>query len=500
MNIRVVIRCVLAIAAAASVLCASARASGGPHDLWYVVELAGQRAGHMHMNESVRDGLVVTRTETTLAIKRGAGDELTIVYTSEFSETPDGKPVKCVTTQSLGAAPITTTIRFLPDKVEQTVTAADGRATDTTLPLPEGVWLTPAAAGEFMRKRLEADAKEIVVRTLEPSMGMTPIVTTHRVLEKTTAEALGRTVPAFKVSSVVDRMPGITSESSMDLSGNAIRVTMNMGGLPMTMIAADKALALSKVDAPELMKSTLVKPDRVIHEPRTLRRAVYMLSVDAGDLTTIPSAGPQKAVTVSPREVRVTVDLDGVEPADVSAKDRELALVSSTLITSSDEQVKALAAKIDRAANATPAARAEAMRNLVFAHIRKKNLGVGFASAADVARTKEGDCSEHAVLLAAMLRADGIPSRVVSGLVYVDEFLGSSGVFGYHMWTQALLEDKGQTRWVDLDPTLGSLGVFDATHIALVHSFLDDDGAMNSMVSLAGMLGRLKIAVEEPKK
>lgn len=507
MNIPSIVRCVL-VAAASLVLCAGARAAGTgantgePRDLWYVVELAGKRAGYMRTTESMRDGHVITTSDTTLTIKRGndANNTITINFTSEFEETPDGKPVRSVTTQSLGAAPVTTTIRFLPDKVEQTVKAADGNEAVTTSPLPEGVWLTPAAAGEYVRKRLEADAKEIVVRTLEPSMGLTPIVTTYKVLEKTTAEALGRTVPAYKVSSVVDRMPGVTSDGFVDLEGNPIRTTMNVGGLPMTMIAADKDLALSKVDAPELMKSTLVKPDRAIPDPRHLRRAVFLLSVDdGGDLGTIVSGAAQTAVIARPRDqVRVTVDLDANPVARVSPADQERALASSTLVTSNDQQVKDLVAKIDRAANPTPAARAEAMRKFVFNYIRKKNLGVGFASAADVARTKEGDCSEHAVLLAAMLRADGTPSRVVSGLVYVDEFLGSAGVFGYHMWTQGLFtEASGQQHWVDLDATLGQIAPFDATHIALVHSYLEDDGAMNSMVSLAGMLGRLKVKVEE---
>ena len=39
-----------------------------------------------------------------------------------------------------------------------------------------------------------------------------------------------------------------------------------------------------------------------------------------------------------------------------------------------------------------------------------------------------------------MLRADGIPARVASGLVYADGFLGSRDIFGWHMWTQALID------------------------------------------------------------
>ena len=87
------------------------------------------------------------------------------------------------------------------------------------------------------------------------------------------------------------------------------------------------------------------------------------------------------------------------------------------------------------------------------------------------ARAAEGDCTEHATLLCAMLRADGIPARVGSGLIYADRFAGEEEIFGYHMWTQALLEIDGQERWVDLDPTLPSRA-FDATHIAVATSSL----------------------------
>ena len=57
-------------------------------------------------------------------------------------------------------------------------------------------------------------------------------------------------------------------------------------------------------------------------------------------------------------------------------------------------------------------------------------------------------------LLAAMLRADDIPSRTVSGLVYVSSFEGAKDIFGYHMWTQGWIAEDGKGRWVDLDATL----------------------------------------------
>ena len=79
--------------------------------------------------------------------------------------------------------------------------------------------------------------------------------------------------------------------------------------------------------------------------------------------------------------------------------------------------------------------------------IVRKGYGEGFASALDVLRTRAGDCTEHSVLLAALLRAGGVPARPVAGLVWT-----GSG-FGGHMWVEAVLE--GRWRALDaLDPGL----------------------------------------------
>jgi transglutaminase-like putative cysteine protease len=163
-------------------------------------------------------------------------------------------------------------------------------------------------------------------------------------------------------------------------------------------------------------------------------------------------------------------------------------------VTSDDAEVKRLVGRAVERVGDDKTARAEAMRRFVHSYIRSKSLGVGFASAAEVARTRTGDCTEHAVLLAAMLRADGIASRVVSGVIYAEEFEGQRNVFGYHMWTQA---NVGPTYWMNLDPTLPPGAAFDATHIALATSALEDGETTNALVSLVPLLGNLRISVEK---
>ena len=73
----------------------------------------------------------------------------------------------------------------------------------------------------------------------------------------------------------------------------------------------------------------------------------------------------------------------------------------------------------------------QAIAGWVNNHIDKKDYGTGFASALEVLNDRTGDCSEHSVLLVALLRAAGIPARVVSGLAYSD-----GNLIG-HMWAEA---------------------------------------------------------------
>jgi len=66
--------------------------------------------------------------------------------------------------------------------------------------------------------------------------------------------------------------------------------------------------------------------------------------------------------------------------------------------------------------------------------ISSKTRGRGFDIASTVARRHEGDCTEHAVLLAALARARGLPARVVMGVAIV---VGAHDVAAYgHAWTE----------------------------------------------------------------
>ena len=83
-------------------------------------------------------------------------------------------------------------------------------------------------------------------------------------------------------------------------------------------------------------------------------------------------------------------------------------LRANPMIDSADPTVVARAREATATA-ASPWDKAKAIENYVFKKIEDKNFKTAFAPATEVARTLTGDCTEHAVLVAAMCRASGNP-------------------------------------------------------------------------------------------
>lgn len=82
----------------------------------------------------------------------------------------------------------------------------------------------------------------------------------------------------------------------------------------------------------------------------------------------------------------------------------------------------------------------EALTAFAAGFIERKSMRRGFDLASQVAKSHEGDCTEHAVFLAALLRQAGHSARVVVGMVVLS-FEGRWGAFG-HAWTEVWRDGK----------------------------------------------------------
>lgn len=131
------------------------------------------------------------------------------------------------------------------------------------------------------------------------------------------------------------------------------------------------------------------------------------------------------------------------------------------------------------------------LERFVHDRIESVNFTQAFATAADVARSLEGDCTEHAVLLAALARARGIPARVAIGLVYV----GNPPGLGYHMWTEVYVRGV----WIPLDATLGRGGV-GAGHLKLTAINLAGADAYTGMLPVLRLIGQLEVELLDQQR
>jgi transglutaminase-like putative cysteine protease len=132
---------------------------------------------------------------------------------------------------------------------------------------------------------------------------------------------------------------------------------------------------------------------------------------------------------------------------------------------------------------------AVALEKYVRAYIVSSDYTQAFATAAQVAESRKGDCTEHAVLLAALIRARGIPARVAVGLVYTEQT--GQPAFGFHMWNEVYVNDG----WIPLDATLARGGI-GAAHLKLADTNLASASALTSFLPVAQVAGRLKMKIE----
>ena len=255
-------------------------------------------------------------------------------------------------------------------------------------------------------------------------------------------DLLGRVVALREVTTTLV-MPGageIVSTGYVDRDLKMQKSIMPIAGMQIEMLACPREFALGKNDVLELIDRMFLKSPEPLRNLASVKSITYDLSPVKGDSDfTIPSNDNQKAQRLENGKVILKVE-PITAPAGVKfpykGKDKAIleALEPTRFLQSDNEQVIALARRaVGRTKDAAEAAKK--IEAFVGDYIENRSLSVGYASAAEVVASRQGDCSEFAVLTAAMCRAVGIPAQVVAGVAYVDDFLANRG-FGGHAWTQ----------------------------------------------------------------
>jgi hypothetical protein len=470
-------------------------------DDWMVVELEGQKIGYAH-SQMARDGDEIQTTNLMALELRRAGANVPIKVLQTTRETLAGK-TRAFTSLLDASAMAMQKQGLIHDGKVVVRSNQFGVESKAEYDFPQGAVMS---WGALRRQHTEgyAPGTEYTVQIYEPAFSENMAVPVTMRIGETEALEIGGTT--FETIRSTQTMMGMTTTAWMDATGRIVRTELPMMGLPMVMTRSTRAEAMAKFESPEFFMPTTIRSPRPIdREKARLIEFELRLKDDSVVMPEIPTTGmqqPRAIVAAAESEqtksaagrVRLVVQrqdhtaLAKTPTTEYGPKWNEF-LAPNALINSDDPAVVAMA-RTARGDARLPYAIADRLRRYVTEVIADKNLTVGFATASEVCRNKEGDCSEHAVLLAALGRACGIPTRVVTGLVYVPIFGGDADIFGFHMWTQFRIGDS----WVDFDAAQHESDC-NPTHIAFSTSSLAGAGLGQISINLVHLIGNLELDI-----
>lgn len=463
---------------------------------WNVIYMGKTRVGYSRANtlNVKRDGreLIRSESDTTMLIKR-FGQELKMKLTLATEETPEGELVSVEFKNENPPASFTrTTGKVVGDKLELEIENAK-KITKKSL-----AWdkenKSPAYQDRLLRERpLKAgDKQEFKVFLPEMNQVATITITGQDASETTLLDGKKQKLQRVDVTQSV--LPGFVTKTWVDAEGRTVKSsTGGFFGSDMSTYRVSREEALKEIAGAELdiAIDTLIKIQPPIQNAHETKEIVYQVTVKGHNpATEIPAGDSQKIKSTGPETAELTVTSirpTAAAPAGAKGVAAEFSTPNRYLQSDDERVIKHAEAAVGDAA--TPWDMAVRMEGYVHDNLKKKNFSTALATAAEVAESLEGDCTEHACLLAAMCRVKKIPSRVVVGFVYAEKL----EAFGGHMWTEVFINGK----WIPLDATLGQGGI-GAAHIKLADSgFQDGETAPTaSFLPILRVIGNMGLQVK----
>jgi hypothetical protein len=455
--------------------------------------IQGIKVGHAKTvislsNEGGRDVVRIHHASQLRLERFGQQVEMTLEYHS--IQTPDGKLLSFETKTTLGTIPMVVAGQVEGEALRLDKTTA-GRTSHETI-----AW-SPDAGGfyaveESLRRRPMQPAEARTIRKLDPAThALASVTLTARSWESTPLP--GGPQELLRIEGVTILAPGQEIAMTLWADREGVIHKSRTSALELEAYRVSKREALAAAAQPplDIGLATAVPLNREIARPHQTRRIHYRVTLERDNPAELFVSGPSQDVRSVDQQtaeiiVRAMRPTAAVGPAPQTrdpptAADRE----PNDLVQSDDPKVMAMARQV--APDETdPAKLALALERFVHERIAEKNFSQAFATASEVARQREGDCTEHAVLLAALARARGIPARAALGLVYSPASRG----LAFHMWNELFIGGE----WIPYDATLGQGGI-GAAHLKLVVTDLRGATGMASFVPVAQVMGQLSVEV-----
>ncbi len=454
----------------------------------------GQKIGYVRTVVRRAGGIIIVTAQSVMELSR-FGTTIRQEVRQEMRETAAGDPVSFRMVQKMAAFAVTIEGRFQGGRLHLTSKTMGGERTRVE-EWPEGArfgW----ALEKYIRGNMARPEGAFTFTTYSPELDRF-VTVTYENAGVAEVEVRGRTVRVTRWR-IHGLYPGMIPDEYRDSSGTVWKLVINMLGLRIEAVRATREKAEAPPATPatvDLLLDLSVRIRSRIARQFEVDHARYRVSVAEGDARELSLDGPGQRVEKRNDDGSVILSVRAVRPDPARVLPRPIRdpamkkyLEPSTFVQSDDPEIVAAAREVagDGSSSYVAAKRLElwVMRNM-----KHRGFDRGFASAKEVFKDRAGDCTEHAVLLCAMMRAVGIPSRVATGIEYFELQPGRYAFF-YHMWVEGYTGE-----WVPFDATLAGRFV-DAAHIRLSSSALEGMSPAGGALELMQFMGRLRLTLLE---
>jgi transglutaminase-like putative cysteine protease len=466
-------------------------------DQWDALYLLGGKAGFVHttVEEFERDKQTVLRTTVDMQMSvRRNGPVMRIEAQTGTEETPEGRVLATFMRQVLGANKEQIIVGQVKGK--QLELLADGKA-NVLKPAP---W-DERVVGLFRQETLLADKKvqpgdTFSFPSFEPHVNlvvrMDVAVKDYEqvdLLDKKKTKLLRVELSPEKLEGV--QLPKLVSW--VDEDRKTLRQDTEIPGLgQISLYRTTREVALAPGPTATLTDigiNQFVRLNKSLPRLYDTSSAIYRITIkgDEDAAAAFSQDDRQRVLKAQGPTFELQVRASQAPRSGVSGnKPGDEFTQSSYFITSADPKVRELAKKAVRNEKDTWR-KALLIEKWVNSNMRS-TTAEAMSPADHVARTLEGDCTEYAMLMAAMCRAEGIPSKTALGVIYANTKTGPA--LGFHMWTEVWV--AGQ--WVPLDATLGR-GFVGATHIKVTDHSWHDTRTLTPVLPLVRVLGKMQAEV-----
>ncbi|MFT3807110.1 transglutaminase-like domain-containing protein [Arenimonas sp.] len=262
--------------------------------------------------------------------------------------------------------------------------------------------------------------------------------------------------------------------------GRLQRIESEFAGLPMVMLRCESDCDRRVAQQFDVIGHLVVASPYRIPKDAAQKKLRFLLSREDGQTPVLVPTGDQLVVANGAQAV-VTVCRNCGEAEVPSAEELARYRQPNAWVQSDHAEIRRLAARVGSQKHSVDSRMRRSVA-LMIKTLKPETGYIGYADALQTLRLGRGDCIGHAMLLAALARAQGIPARIVVGIAYADRFSGRRDVFSPHAWVQAW---DGK-RWISYDSALQD---FDSTHVALAIG----DGNPNQVGEAFLQLSRLKL-------